>query len=76
MDYDMEELVPVVGKLAETYMAHESTSITYEKAEQLMGTVSYCIHELQEMCGNSLTLNEKFRHRGRMKWAWHTLKKR
>lgn len=59
MDYDMEELVPVVGKLAETYTAHESTSITYEKAEQLMGAVLYCIHELQEMSGNSLVLNEK-----------------
>lgn len=59
MDYDMEELVPVVGKLAEKYTAHESTSITYEKAEQLMGAVLYCIHELKEISGNSLTLNEK-----------------
>ena len=37
MDYEMEELVPIVGKLAEKYTSHESTSITYEKAEQLMG---------------------------------------
>lgn len=59
MDYEMEELVPVVGKLAEKYTGHESTSITYEKAEQLMGAVLYCIHELQEKNGNSLTLNEK-----------------
>ena len=35
MDYEMEELVPIVGKLAEKYTSHESTSITYEKAEQL-----------------------------------------
>ena len=59
MDYEMEELVPVVGKLAEKYIGHESTSITYEKAEQLMGAVLYCIHELQEKNGNSLTLSEK-----------------
>ena len=39
MDYEMEELVPIVGKLAEKYTAHESTSITYEKAEQLMEAV-------------------------------------
>ena len=39
MDYEMEELVPIVGKLAEKYTANESTSITYEKAEQLMGAI-------------------------------------
>lgn len=59
MDYEMEELVPIVGKLAEKYTAHESTSITYEKAEQLMGAVLYCIHEFKENNGNSLALNEK-----------------
>ena len=59
MDYEMEELVPVVGKLAEKYTAHESTSITYEKAEQLMGAVLYCIHELEEINGNALALKEK-----------------
>lgn len=55
----MEELVPIVGKLAEKYTANESTSITYEKAEQLMGAILYCIHELKEFNGNSLALNEK-----------------
>lgn len=59
MDYKMEELVPIVGKLAEKYTANESTSITYEKAEQLMGSILYCIHELKEINGNSLALNEK-----------------
>lgn len=59
MKYEMEELVPVVGKLAEKYTGNESTSITYEKAEQLMGAVLYCIHELQEKNGNLLALNEK-----------------
>ena len=59
MDYEMEELVPIVGKLAEKYTSHESTSITYEKAEQLMGAVLYCIHELWESSGNALSLNKK-----------------
>lgn len=59
MTYEMEELVPIVEKLAEKYTAHESTSITYEKAEQLMGAVLYCIHEWTEISSNSLSLNEK-----------------
>ena len=41
MNYEMEELVPIVGKLAEKYTSRESTSIPYEKAEQLMGAVLY-----------------------------------
>lgn len=45
MHYEMEELVPIVARLAEEYTAFESTSIPYEKAEQLMGAVLYCIHE-------------------------------
>lgn len=48
MDYGMEELVPVVGKLVENYTANENTSVTYETAEQLMEAVLYCIHELEE----------------------------
>ncbi len=36
MDYKIEELVPIVGRLAEKYTGFESTSVTYEKAEQLM----------------------------------------
>lgn len=59
MDYEMEELVPIVGKLAEKYTSHESTSITYDKAEQLMGAVLYCIHELWESSGNAPSLNQK-----------------
>lgn len=59
MDYEMEELVPIVGKLAEMYTANENTSITYEKAEQLMGAILYCIHELKEINGNLLALSEK-----------------
>lgn len=59
MNYEMEELVPIVGKLAEKYTANESTSISYEKAEQLMGAVLYCIHELWENSGNMPSSNKK-----------------
>ena len=45
--YEMEELLPVVIKLAEKYTGLESTSITWEKAKQLMDAVLYCIHELE-----------------------------
>lgn len=47
MKYKMEELVPIVGKLAEKYTAFESTSLPYEKARQLMEAVLYCIHEVE-----------------------------
>ena len=46
MNFSAEELLPVVGKLAEKYTGWESTSITYEKAEQLMEAVLYCIREM------------------------------
>lgn len=37
--YSMEELLPVVAWLTRKYTSNESTSITYEKARQLMGAV-------------------------------------
>ncbi len=46
MEYSMEELIPIVAGLAEKYTAHESTSVTYETAEQLMQAVLYCVQEL------------------------------
>lgn len=48
MNYEMNELVPIVAKLAEGYTSKESTSITYEKAQQLMEAVLYCIREGEE----------------------------
>lgn len=39
----MEELLPIVGKLAEAVTAKESSSVTYERAKQLMEAVIYCI---------------------------------
>ncbi len=54
MNYKMEELVPIVGRLASQYTSFESTSVTYEKAEQLMGAVLYCIRETEVYGGGSL----------------------
>lgn len=47
MDYTMEELLPVVGKLTEKYTSLSSTSVTYETAQQLMGAVLYCLREAE-----------------------------
>lgn len=46
-DFEAEELVPIVAELAGIYTGHESTSITYERAQSLMEAVQYCIHELE-----------------------------
>lgn len=44
--YKMEELIPLVGELAEKYTGKESTSISYEKAQELMEAVIFCIQEV------------------------------
>ncbi len=46
-EYTLEELLPVVAELTAKYTGNESTSVTYEKAEQLMGAVLYCIGEYE-----------------------------
>lgn len=45
MDYEMEEILPLVSELAQKYGGYESTSVTYEKAQMLMGAVLYCLEE-------------------------------
>lgn len=47
MSFETEELIPIVAELADQYTGKESTSITYEKARQLMEAVLYCIHEYE-----------------------------
>ena len=56
MNYEIEELVPLVGKLTAAYTSFESSSISYEKAEQLMEAVLYCIHEAEYMNQDSTAL--------------------
>ncbi len=38
---------PVVARLTKRYTGIESSSVTYEKANQLMGAVIYCIREIE-----------------------------
>lgn len=45
VQYPMEELFPLLQELTEKYTGKESTSITYEKAQQLLGAVLYTIYE-------------------------------
>lgn len=47
MRYKMEELIPIVAELTGRYTSYESTSISYEKANQFMEAVIYCIHEYE-----------------------------
>lgn len=50
--YPMEELVPIVAKLARRAAGGESTSVSYEKAQQLMEAVLYCIQEYEAGSGS------------------------
>ena len=54
MDYQMEELIPIVSELAQKYANYESTSITYEKAQSFMEAVLYCLKEYQNSNTDSL----------------------
>ena len=45
--YTMEELVPVVGLLVGEFTSKESSSVTFERARQLMEAVIYCISHLE-----------------------------
>ena len=47
MNYELEELLPIVGRLAERYTGTDSKSVSYEKAEQLMEAVLYCMQEAE-----------------------------
>ena len=58
-DIKMEELVSIVGELAGKYTGYESTSITYEKAEQLMGAVLYCIREVMQAGGGAAVFSKE-----------------
>lgn len=58
MDYQMEELLPIVSELAQKYAGYESTSITYEKARSLMGAVLFCLNEYNDSRTGSLAHKE------------------
>lgn len=48
MSFRMEELLPIVTWLSEKYTSKESTSISYERARQLMEAVLYCIYQCED----------------------------
>ncbi len=50
--YEMEELLPLVAKLAAKYTSGESTSVPYETANMLMEAVCYCIEENEREGGS------------------------
>lgn len=54
MEYEIEELLPIVAMLADKYTSKESSSVTYETAEMLMGAVIYCIDEVFEDNQNAI----------------------
>jgi hypothetical protein len=45
--YTLEELLPVTAKLTEKFTSKESTSVTYERARQLMEAAGYCISHVE-----------------------------
>ena len=53
------ELVPIVAELARRYTANESTSLSYEKAQQLMEAVLYCIRETEQSGDCDLVLGKR-----------------
>ena len=52
--YDIEELLPIVAMLTRKYTGIESSSVSYEKANQLMEAVLYCIQEVETGTETSL----------------------
>lgn len=64
--YTMEELILLTAQLSEKYTGYESTSISYEKARQLMGAVLYCIRTYQTQdaalpAGTRISAGEAYR---------------
>lgn len=71
MRYGLEELMPVVFELAKKYAGCDSTSLGYEKMQELMEGVIYCLEECGSFCENGLTgkkmsVSEQYREGSRM----------
>ncbi|SES85738.1 hypothetical protein SAMN04487772_104135 [[Clostridium] polysaccharolyticum] len=58
MHFEMEELMPLVEKLAVRYTSGESSSIPYEKARQLMEAAIFCIEEAENSSTTALNTTE------------------
>lgn len=53
MDYEPEMLLSLVAELSQKYTAGDSSSITWEKAQSLMGAVIYCLEEYRNFRPNA-----------------------
>lgn len=58
MEYSLEEMLPLVRRLTEKYTSKESTSVSYETAEQLMGAILYCVREYEETLHYEVALGD------------------
>lgn len=63
-EYSEEELVELVGMLAQKYTSYESSSVTYDTARQLLGAVTYCIRfgQRQSVKANQANDTNKANH--------------
>lgn len=61
----MEELLPIVAELVDKYTSKESTSVSYERAQQLMEAVLYCMKhcadEYQLVSNHGIAAKETYR---------------
>lgn len=53
---EMMEALPIVAELSRKYTSGESTSVTYETANRLMGAVLYCVNEYET--GDTLPMRQ------------------
>ena len=65
MDYRMEELIPIVADLAKQYAGCDSTSITYENAQEFMQGVIFCLDEYwnsepNHLCKRDISVMEQY----------------
>lgn len=51
MEYDPQELLPIVAELSRKYTGGEHSSVTWERAQALMEAVMYCIWEYENSAG-------------------------
>lgn len=48
MNYEPQDLIPILAKLTNEYTSFESTSVSYDTANILMGGILYCLNETSE----------------------------
>lgn len=60
LSYELEELVPIVAALADKYNGMDSSSISYEKANELMGAVIFCIQQKSRIHSEKMSAREAY----------------